>query len=602
MAEDPLARIQSHSGIAKTEGETLREYVARVGEENDVDSALIDGALDYVTRWQYARTVPEDDGTFTRFLIKLGDEDADGDGVLTERDDEELTSAEPVVDDPDLEPVPELRPLRAERRETRSDFKGGLRGREPRTLLIRFLIIVVTAPVLGWMMGRAWVPGHQLYDQGYELLGAAVGIQEVAAVELAGMFGLGLYGALLALLLLDIKKRVQGVLLTLGSLLMLGAMATMGVFLPNLDFGAPLNLLGLGLGLAVGLLVEADRLLAVDLDASTFQRPTLEDGGVPEFRFAVLSLFGVVCLVVVVSLAQALLAGVARAVDVLAAGAFLAIGYQFIQYESETSYVTLGPARAGKSMLLLGLCLELIRADGPHPNPNEYLTNGIERVSNLQPGDERWPIPSTPPDDLKVASFEVIAGYYFPRRLQLSALDYAGQHLERVAELIADETAGEGEGDSVPASVADWITDSDTLIVILDVERLVYPEKFQEAGVTDADNISWGLEHYAAIIDHLDPSDVVVVATKCDILIDHGRVDPPTVADSYDEFREAVTAELGTRPDVTELLDLAGENTIHPTYFATKRSDREYVPRLDGDGNIMPVGFGHLIAEFRRRQ
>jgi hypothetical protein len=379
-------------------------------------------------------------------------------------------------------------------------------------------------------------------------------------------------------------------------------MTTMGVFLPNLEFTAPLNLLGFGLGVAVGVLFESDRLLALDLSASTLQRPTLENGNLPEFRFATVSLFGLLALVVLVSLGQALLADVLRVVDVVATGAFLVMGYQFVQYDSETTYVTLGPARAGKSMLLLGLCLELIRADGPHPDPNDYLQDGIERVSNLQPGDERWPIPSTPPDEFKVASFEVIAGYYFPRRLQLSALDYAGQHLGRVAELIADGADGDGTEDNVPGSVAEWIMDSDTLIVFLDVERLVYPEKFQEAGVTDADNISWGLEHYATIIENHDPDDVVVVATKCDILIDHGWVEPPSVKDSYAEFREAVTEELTARPDVTELLELTDESTIHPTYFATKRRDREYVPRLDDDGNLMPVGFGHLIAEFRRRQ
>jgi hypothetical protein len=595
MAEDPLARIQSHAGIRKRDDETLREYIERVGRETDVDRAVLDDALEYVTRWQYARTVPDDDAAFTEFLVQVGD------GATPGPADAE-PAAEPVVDEPDLDPVPDLRPLRAERRETRSDFKSGLRGREPRRLLLRFVVMVATAPILGWMMGRTWVPGHRLYDRGYDLLGAAFGLPDVVAVELVGMFGLGLYVALLVLFLLDVKKRVQGMLLLLGSALTLAVMTAMGVFLPNLEFTAPLNLLGFGLGVAVGVLFESDRLLALDLSASTLQRPTLENGDLPEFRFATVSLFGLLALVVLVSLGQALLADVLRVVDVVATGAFLVMGYQFVQYDSETTYVTLGPARAGKSMLLLGLCLELIRADGPHPDPNDYLQDGIERVSNLQPGDERWPIPSTPPDEFKVASFEVIAGYYFPRRLQLSALDYAGQHLGRVAELIADGADGDGTEDNVPGSVAEWIMDSDTLIVFLDVERLVYPEKFQEAGVTDADNISWGLEHYATIIENHDPDDVVVVATKCDILIDHGWVEPPSVKDSYAEFREAVTEELTARPDVTELLELTDESTIHPTYFATKRRDREYVPRLDDDGNLMPVGFGHLIAEFRRRQ
>lgn len=592
MVSDPLAKLRSASDIPKRDEETLREYVRRVGEVAGIPRETVEDSIEYLARWQYAREPPDDDGAFRAFLAEF---DGEEHGLEDLVDSEETVE----IDAPDLEPVPELQPLRAERRETRSDFKSGLQGSEPRRLLVRFLVTVATAPVIGWLIGRVWVPGIPIYDRGLELVVALLGLATEPAIELVSVFGLGLYAGLLALLLLDVTKRVQGMLLLLATLLVLGVTAAMGVFLPNLELTWLNVVAGVG-GLLVGLLVEFDQLLRIDRAASRVRRPTLDDGTVPEFRTAAYLLFGVVALLIVASLGQAVTADIVRVWDVAAAGAFLVTGYQFVQYESETGYMILGPARAGKSMLTLGLCLELVTADGPRPNPNDYLQRGLERVSNLVPGEERWPIPSTLPDELSVASFEVIVGYYFPRRLELTALDYAGQHLERVAQLFEQGETSEDEG--VPGEVAELIAEGDTLLVLLDVERLEYPGKFREDVAAD-ESISWGLNQYATILQNHDPEDVVVVATKCDILIDRGHVDAPAVGGSYDDFRAAVTEYLASRPDVRELLDMVGESTIHPVYYATKRrGEDEYVPRLDEQGNLMPVGYGQLLAELRRRQ
>ncbi len=594
MVSEPLGAVRSASGIHKEDSETLREYVQRVGETEDIDPELIEAAIEYVVRWQYAETAPDDDDAFRRFLQRL-----DGESVPEAHSD--VDAAGTRIDAPDLEPAPETRPLRAERRDMRSDFKSGLRGREPRKLLLRFAGMVLLAPLLGWLLGRAWVPGHTFYDRGQLALASVLGLTPVRAIELVGTFGLGLYLAFIVLFVVDIKKRVQGMLFAIGTVLTLAVLTVMGVFIPNLDT-TWLNGVGFVFGVLVGVLVESDQLLQTDWEASSFRRPTLQNGATPEFRRTGQALSVLVSLIIIGSIIQAIEATVIRVPDIVAAGGFLVLSFQFIRYDSETQYMILGPARAGKSMLALGLCLELVSSEGPRPNPNEYLQQGLERVSNLQSGDARWPIPATPPDELNIATFEVIAGYYFPRRLTLTALDYAGQHLERVARLFASGQVGEAT-DSVPAEVADWVADGDTLLVVLDIERLAYPEKFGSASGTEGQNISWGLEHYASILEHNDQDDIIIVATKCDILIDQQRVTSPTVHDSYDAFRESVTEELRTRPDIAELLELTGESSIHPVYYATKRrNDTEYVPRLDEAGNLMPVGFGHLIAELRRRQ
>jgi len=479
-------------------------------------------------------------------------------------------------------------------------FKTGIQGKEPRKLLVRFVLIVATAPVIGSMMARAWVPGNVLYEESRALLTRILGLTGSAAVDLVAVFVGGFYLALLVLFLFDVKKRVQAVLLSLGTGLACGAVAIAGVFFPALAV-TPLNGFSFLLGFAAGLTLELQQLVAIDFETSSFRRPTLENGTLPEFRNAATVLFGILAIVVVATLGQVVLADVVTVFDLPASGVFLILLYQFVQYESETSYMTLGPARSGKSMLMLGLCLELLRNAETYPDPNDYLQQSLERASNLQPGTEQWPIPSTAHDEVRAASFEVIAGYYFPRRLELTALDYAGQHLGRVAELFETD-AKPDDDDGVPGQVADWIVSADTLFFILDVERLVFPEEFQEAGVTEETNVSWGLEHYETILDHMNPEDVVVIATKCDILIDQGIVDPPSEYSSFDAFGDDITEYFLSRPDVRELMGTTGASAIQPVYFQTRKRDGEYVPRLDADGNLIPVGYTQLIDEIRSRQ
>jgi len=138
-------------------------------------------------------------------------------------------------------------------------------------------------------------------------------------------------------------------------------------------------------------------------------------------------------------------------------------------------------------------------------------------------------------------------------------------------------------------------------LFILDVERLVVPEEFHE-GETDEGAVSWGLERYTTITEGIEPDETILVASKCDILIDQGYVDAPRAYDSYAEFQEAVTEHLTARPDVQELLATTGESTIHPVYYVTEQRDGQYRPYLDDDGNLVPVGYDHLVGEMRARQ
>lgn len=652
MATAPVEEIQSVSDTALRDEETIKEYVTRVGEDHDVDAQLVQEALLYVTEYYYSEGTPDDRSALDAFLDSVngtggvsaagGPPDSDdstgaaestepedpteaGAGESSETEGSIETGAPAEAEDqtsehqPEAEERSEVEQARRPPASTGTDtpggggpvteplntdegqpgFKTGIRGKKPLKLVLRFLVIVVTAPVIGWMLSRAWVPGNSVYDRGREFLTELLGVPGPEATKLFALFAFGVYLGLLVLLTVDLRKRVQAMLLWLGTALALGAVASVGWVIPRVEL-TQLNVLGFLLGFVAAIVLEADQLRAIDSSASSFRRPTQSSGAVAEFRYAAGVLFVVLLVAVVATLAQLVLADAVRVSDPIAAVVFLVVAFQFVSYESETSYATLGPERSGKSMLMLGLCLTLLQNNEMHPDPNSYLQSSLERASNLKPGQTTWPIPSTEPDTLQAASFEVIAGYYFPRRLELTALDYAGQHLTRIAERIGTGTS-ETDDDGVPAQVVDWIEQTDTLLFVLDVERLIYPEEFRDDAVGD-ETISWGLEHYTTITEGIDPDDTVVVATKCDILIDTGKVDPPQSGDSYDEFREAVTEYLTTRPDVQELLTTTGESTVHPVYFTTERRDGTYVPYLDEDDNLAPVGYGHLVDEMRARQ
>jgi len=676
----PIEALESVDGVEKRSDETSEEFVTRIGDETDVDAAVLDAAVAYITEGHTADASPESRASFERFLDSLqnsntsdgqsetptehpddstlehseedtaqsGAESISGAGTETEIKAESESDDTGARGDGDTEqvdwmPVPKaeseaatpqstertarerertgaatartaddtagdasddpgpigVRSLSALDERADIEFKSGLRGSEPRKLLLAFVGITVTAPLLGRAMARAWIPGSPLYDQGLSLLSFTLGLAPEPAIEFAGMLGLGVYAALVLLFTLDVTKRVQGVLLAIGSTLALGLLWSQRVFLPAIDPRVP-NGVALVVGVLAGLAIEADRLWRLDLAESTLRRPALGDGRIVEFRAAALTLFVLLTVAVAVTLVAANVAGVLQALDVVASLAFVGMLFQFVRYESETGYVALGPERSGKSMLTLGLCQALLDRSSHAPRPTDYLREAFERTSNLDATDDRWPIPSTPRDGIRIGSFEVIAGSLFPRRLEVRTMDYAGQHLSRIAELFAqDEETVDGE--SVPQTVARGIRDAGTLLFVLDIERLVYPEAFQSDGVDADETLSWGLDHYGTIVENAEPEDAVVVATKCDILVDQGAVDPPSVYESFAAFRSAVTDHLTTRPDVERLLDLTGQSTVHPVGYATRKQDGQYLPYLD-DGSLVPIGHGPLINELRRRQ
>lgn len=353
MSQAPVDRLESGTDTEKNDDETVREYVERIGRNNDVDPAVVENALTYITEWHYSETPPDDDDdSFRNFLDEVSDDSTVGDEtpshvedghsessevgnsgvdgannesagsstpeepVEAKNDQTAITTAETddtsdrdmstgsasghqgeqeqrsppatsesAVSEPGesseqdthderIESAERLS-TRATDDETTQGFKTGIQGKKPRKLLVRFVLIVATAPVIGSMLARAWVPGNVLYEEGRALLTRVLGLPGPAAVDLLAVFAGGLYLALLVLFAFDVKKRVQAVLLSLGTGLACGAVAVAGVFFPALAL-TPLNGFSFLLGFAAGLTLELqfERVLQVPVVTDTQQRGT----------------------------------------------------------------------------------------------------------------------------------------------------------------------------------------------------------------------------------------------------------------------------------------------------------------------------------------
>lgn len=499
---------------------------------------------------------------------------------------------------------------------------GGL-GSETRKLLIRFVAILVVSPVVGWMMARAWVPGHLIYDQATKQLPELIGVTPTHAMQLVSAGGLGLYFGFLTIFIIDVKKRVQGALLLVGTAIGLGVLAYQGVLLPNLNPGYTPNLIAFAILYVAALSLDLDKLLSIDFSESSFRDLRTSNGEIPEFNNAANGLFAVLALVILASLVQVVIADVYRIFDFIAAGITLYLLYTFIQYEVKSDYMLLGPGQSGKSMAMLGMALTMYDFEDVQPNPNSYLQHAIELAGDPQYQND-WPFEQT--EGLQETSFQMLVGDLFPRRMRLAAFDYPGQLLPEISERIHTLAASssslslssntepntanvEADGGNITETgnivdvVAKEALNADTLMIVLDCERLVHPGAFDNGDVaTDGGGRALGIEYYKPILDSVDPDRVIITATKADILIHDGSlpVDPPEAVGGFAEFKRQVNELLDQRYDIQELKQQLGQSEIQPVFYKTKKENGEYVPIRDSSNNLIPVGFRELIDTLRR--
>lgn len=504
-----------------------------------------------------------------------------------------------------------------------SQFDEGI-GKDTIKLLLRFVAIIVASPLIGWMMARAWVPGHLIYDLTAKTMKEVLGVGLAHALQMFTTGGMGLYFGFLTIFILDIKKRVQGALLLLGTALGLVVLTIQGVLIPNIDWAYTPNLMAFGVLYVAALFLDIDKLLSISIRESSLKDPRTSSGEVPEFRNAAKGLFWILALIIVLSLVQVALAGAFEPLDIVAAVIGIYLLHSFIQYEVKSDYMLLGPGQSGKSMAMLGMALTMYDFDDVQPDPNSYLQSAIDHAGDPKYEDD-WPFEQT--EELQESSFQMLVGDIFPRRMRLVAFDYPGQFLPEISDRVRELASSSildfvpfvgGTADGTPELQADGgkITDrgdivnivaknvvrADTLMVVIDCERLVHPQVFGGNDDGGAGDSALGIEYYEPILDNTDVENTIIMATKADVLIhdDTLPVDSPEDAGGFDAFKQQVNVMLDERVAIQEMKQQLGQTEIHPVFYKTIKKDGEYVPLRDNYHNMVPVGYRELVDTIRR--
>lgn len=463
-------------------------------------------------------------------------------------------------------------------------------------VLYLFVMIAVAGPLFG-TLGDAWQESD-IFKQLILALEPLVGI----SLQHFSVAAFGLYLGVLTLLVVDPKKRVQGLLLSVGTAAALITLLTQGLFLPNLNLisNIPLLVGGIILGGALG----GGRAI-LDLQASESL----------EFRRAATIMFLLIVLIIIIGLIEYHIAfpqllSIDYATDtvqfspptnpsisVANGGIFknaaltvvlVATLRNFFQYDSNEEFFVLGPVGSGKSLFLVGTYLAALDeiADRDTETPMTPTADLMELVGEVDAASEDagWELGATAADDVQDLGFNFVKGRVFPKNVQIGSLDYAGEYLDELPTALA--SSPDEIDNSILRQLADRVVDADTLVLILDMERYESEE-------------SLGIESYFDILDASNNSKVLIVATKCDVLAEEFEeqmgLDPVMYSD---EFKDYVNETLTENDQTVSALiqDTAGSE-IHPVYYQTTMNDGERVPMRDRNGNVQTMGFEELLEK-----
>lgn len=469
-------------------------------------------------------------------------------------------------------------------------------NREKIQLAVYFILIIVLAAPLSEMMATGWNQSTLARD--IVRLRLLVGADHQAV----SISVFGLYIGLLLLVTIDPKKRWQAFLLWIGTGFALIALQSFGKFLPNVNLLGRFHLV-LG-GMAVGLLLGGGRRLI-----------ELRDLKVLEFRNAARSLYFLLAGFTIISIIELHIiypdpivvteSGIRpRTIESLAFGLnqeglipdivvsalFIMTLRQFVKYDAEKKFFVLGPRASGKSLFLIGAYLEALdrtrKEDASSPlNPSQDLMSLLEALDRQ---DSEWIVEATARGEVKNLQFQYIYGSVFPLNIQISAFDYAGEYLH----LLPDALTGAMDSDEMDTALlrlTEGIRMADTLLLTVDVERFDNNEPLE-------------ITEYFSILQATDEKQVMIIATKTDILADDFKSERGLDAHRYfDEFQEYVTTRLRQNENVDALIQETATSDIHPVYYQTKVTENgNRVPMRDETGSVMTVGFDELLDKLGR--
>lgn len=491
-------------------------------------------------------------------------------------------------------------------------MSGGLQTvltdhREKSLLAVYFGVMLVLTPSLASIFGAAYREGHlsrALIDLHW--------LVDAVHLEAISVFILGIFLGFLVLLTIDPKKRWQGYLLWIGLVIAMVGLQGMGLFIPNIEFTDTTNVAWMIFGLVLGVVLGGGRKLTKTRVAEAL-----------EFRRAAAGIYAMLSILIVVAMfenhvvypefievsTEGLVVYTIEEFDVgletdglaynlVVSAVFVATIRQFIQYDAKEDFFVLGPRGSGKSLFLTGAYLAAANRnpadEAVTESPLQPSQDLIELVDKLDQQTTGWVVDSTQPGEIKDLEFQFVHGSTFPKNVKINSLDYAGEYLEQLPNVLSG-VLSEEETDNTLLRLSQGIDDADTLILLLDMERF-------EAGE------SLEIAEYFSILQAIDDTDVFLVATKSDLFTEDFFEERGVEAHlAYDEYKAYLTDRLTQREQIRELMRQASNTEIHPVYYQTKveetdiddpdLEEEDRVPMRDETGSVMTIGFEQLLDE-----
>lgn len=469
-------------------------------------------------------------------------------------------------------------------------------NREKLKLAGYFALILILALPIAQMLGNAWRESNlirSIFELRYH-----VGL----SLEAISVLIFGFFVGLLLLMLIDPKKRWQAFLLWIGLIFGLVGLQSMGLFLPNVDLvDSAIWLLG---GIVAGIAAGGGKQLVRIQTAKA-----LEFRWASKIVYIMISSFSVIGLLelhieypsllqvnrneIAIASLQTVQFGVDTsglvphtAITLL----FVVTVRQFVKYDAEQNFFILGPRASGKSLFLIGAYLEGLErsnADSSNTplNPSRDLMSMVEALDRQE---TKWIVEATGRGELKDLRFQYVHGSVFPKNIQLSGADYAGEYLQRIPDALTG-AIDEDEMDTTLRRLAEGIRNADTLVLVVDVERFVNNEPLE-------------ISEYFSVLQAADNKDVMIVATKADHLAEDFQQDRGLEPHRYfEDFKEYVGQRLRESENINSLVTETARSDIHPVYYQTTIDENgNRVPMRDETGSVTTVGFSELLDRFGR--
>jgi len=350
------------------------------------------------------------------------------------------------------------------------------------------IAVVILSVFMGIVLTFTW---EMIYSEvttiEESLLSEVPGLSS-GGIQIAAMFGLGLFLTWATLVMLDWRKRYQGMLLLLASGIILVVLALFDRFLPQMLEHPVQNVLAFIAGTMVALITETVRLPFRKTPGDLFYiareesslRPfhiVTTDDQEAEFSVAVGALYILIMSVVLGAKGALVLAD--ASLGLLAITVVVSVIYAFALYRLFRADVTradldveiLGPTGSGKTLFFYGLW-ETVR-DSDRYEPQSSNDRWRDTVKKIETRSDGWPTEST--KEYYRLEFEFLYGK-LNRNVEMVLNDYPGKDLSNIKHAIFELATDGGYDEREPSTPQpdggmtsedegpkpDWAGDSET--------------------------------------------------------------------------------------------------------------------------------------------